>query len=191
LPIRIEEEGSRHIDLRRKRIKDCKVDVPLRALFWTVIVSFITTVYPLVLGANEETRAERAQRGAWVVLDPSRQNPEGGTSPLDRWSRVARGSREKTTHPIRLTTYAWIRIFQRFISPVDGSSCTYYPTCSAYGLHAIEKHGLLIGIPMTTERIMRDHHPNNAARYPLHEYQGQFYYLDPVESNDDWWASGP
>jgi len=165
--------------------------VPLRALFCTVIVGFIATAYPLVLGAKEETTAERAQAGTLVVLDPHRQNPEGGTSPLARWSRLARRPRVKITHPIRLPTYAWIRIFQRFISPVDGRSCTYYPTCSAYGHHAIEKHGLLIGILMTTERIMRDHHPNDTARYPLHEHHGQFYYWDPVESNDDWWASGP
>ena len=104
---------------------------------------------------------------------------------------MGRVPRTKAPHPIRVPAYAWIRIFQKFVSPVDGGSCTYYPTCSAYGLHAIEKHGVLIGIPMTAERVMRDHSPNDPARYPLREHRGQFYYWDPVESNDKWWASGP
>jgi putative membrane protein insertion efficiency factor len=165
--------------------------VLFRALFWAALVSLLTTTYPLVLGANEEIRAERAGKGEFVISDPSRADPAGRTSPLERWSRVARRPPVTTTHPIRLPAYAWIRIFQKFISPVDGSSCTYFPTCSAYGLHAIEKHGLFIGIPMAAERIMRDHRPDDPARYPLHEHRGHFYYWDPVDSNDDWWASEP
>ena len=194
LPLRhshFQEERSRHVHVGRKRTEGWKVDVLFRAVFWTAIVSLLAITYPLVLSANEEDRAERTRKGEFVVPDPSRANAGGGTSPLERWSRVARRPPVKTTHPIRLPAYAWIRIFQKFISPVDGSSCTYYPTCSAYGVHAIEKHGLFIGIPMTAERIMRDHRPDDPARYPLRERRGQFYYWDPVESNDDWWASGP
>ena len=110
---------------------------------------------------------------------------------LERWSRVARRAPVKGTDPVRLSASAWIRVFQRFVSPVDGPSCTYFPNCSAYGLQAIEKHGLLIGIPMTAERVMRNHRPDNPARDPLCEHEGQYYYLDPVESNDDWWTSKP
>jgi uncharacterized protein len=89
--------------------------------------------------------------------------------------------------PVRWT----IRFFQRFVSPVDGPSCDFSPTCSAYGLQAIRKHGLLLGIPMTTERIVRNHHPDNPLRYPVVERHGELYYLDPVESNDFWWAGDP
>lgn len=185
------EERSRHVHAGRKRTAGWKTDVFFRAIFWTAIVSLLATKYPLVLGADEGDRAEGAGQREFVVSDPSRANPGEGRSRLERWSRVARRPAVKTTHPIRLPAYAWIRIFQKFISPVDGSSCTYYPTCSAYGVHAIEKHGLFIAIPMTTERIMRDHRPDDPARYPLHEHRGHFYYWDPVESNDDWWASGP
>jgi putative membrane protein insertion efficiency factor len=97
----------------------------------------------------------------------------------------------ESTDPIRIPAYAAIRLFQRFVSPVDGPSCSYYPTCSAYALQAIEKHGLFLGIPMGAERIMRNHRPGDPARYPLHEHQGKYYYLDPVDANDDWWAQNP
>jgi hypothetical protein len=40
---------------------------------------------------------------------------------------------------------------------------------------------LLIGLPITAERVMRDHRPENTERYPLHEEGGEFYYWDPVK----------
>lgn len=104
---------------------------------------------------------------------------------MEKWSRVARRPPAQGTDPIRFSAYGWIRIFQKFISPVDGASCSYYPSCSTYGLHAIEEYGLLLGAPMAAERIMRDHHPENPARYPLHEKGGELYYWDPVGSKDD------
>ncbi len=94
------------------------------------------------------------------------------------------------TDPIRLPVYGWIRLFQRFISPVYGESCSYYPSCSTYGLRAIERYGLLLGVPMAAERIMRDHHPDNPARYPLCEKGGRSYYWDPVGPREGEGASG-
>jgi hypothetical protein len=97
----------------------------------------------------------------------------------------------KTSDPIRLPAYGWIRIFQKYISPVDGESCTFHPSCSSYGLQAIQEHGLLVGLPMTAERVMRDHHPGDPTRYPLYEKGGRLYYWDPVKSKDGGEDSGP
>ncbi len=99
---------------------------------------------------------------------------------FNKWCRVARRPPPNRTDPIRLPAYGWIGIFQRFLSPVDGASCSYHPTCSAYGMRAIEAHGLLLGVPMTAERVMRNHRPENRARYPLIEKGGDVYYSDPV-----------
>lgn len=84
-----------------------------------------------------------------------------------------------------------IRFFQRFISPVDGAACTFRPSCSAYGMEAVKRHGILLGLPMAAERIMRNHQPENPARYPLSDFNGRYLYLDPVEANDFWWAAPP
>jgi len=110
---------------------------------------------------------------------------------LERWSGTYREHPVKATNPVSIPARWLIRIFQRYISPVDGASCSFYPSCSSYGLQAIEKHGVLIGIPMATERIIRNHHPNNPARYPVSEIGRHFYYLDPVEANDFWHATAP
>ena len=50
---------------------------------------------------------------------------------------------------------AAIRIYQRLLSPFLGTNCRYEPSCSAYGVEAIEHHGVLRGVPMTAWRILR------------------------------------
>lgn len=50
-------------------------------------------------------------------------------------------------------------------------SCRFYPTCSHYGVEALQKHGALKGTLLTIARISKCH--------PLHE--GGF---DPVP--DEW-----
>ncbi|MGT2924642.1 membrane protein insertion efficiency factor YidD [Streptococcus caviae] len=49
-----------------------------------------------------------------------------------------------------------VRFYQKFISPFFPSSCRYRPTCSAYMIEAIEKHGLK-GVLMGMARILRCH----------------------------------
>lgn len=46
-----------------------------------------------------------------------------------------------------------IRFYQLAISPYLPSSCRYSPTCSAYGIEALKKHGPFKGGWMTLKRI--------------------------------------
>lgn len=48
-----------------------------------------------------------------------------------------------------------IKIYQRFISPFFPSSCKFSPTCSKYGIEAINKYGPLKGGFLTIKRILR------------------------------------
>ena len=34
-----------------------------------------------------------------------------------------------------------IKFYRKYISPVKRTKCPYYPTCSEYGLEAVEKYG--------------------------------------------------
>jgi hypothetical protein len=76
-----------------------------------------------------------------------------------------------------------ISFFQTVVSPVDGASCDFYPTCSAYAKQALQKHGLFIGLAMAGERLCRLHSPEG---YELIEKYGTYYYNDPVDNNDFW-----
>ena len=60
-----------------------------------------------------------------------------------------------------------IKVYQKIISPLTPPSCRFYPTCSHYGLEALETHGALKGSWLAIRRISKCH--------PFHE--GGF---DPV-----------
>lgn len=49
-----------------------------------------------------------------------------------------------------------IRFYQKYLSGMKfGSTCIYTPTCSQYGIEAIEKYGALKGGILTAWRILR------------------------------------
>ena len=48
-----------------------------------------------------------------------------------------------------------IRLYQKNISPIKGSKCPYVPTCSEYGLEAIEKYGAAKGSLLAARRILK------------------------------------
>ena len=50
-----------------------------------------------------------------------------------------------------------IRFYQLFISPLTPGYCRYFPSCSAYGMTAIARHGALKGGWQTLRRILRCH----------------------------------
>ncbi|MFC3345188.1 membrane protein insertion efficiency factor YidD [Paenibacillus abyssi] len=50
-----------------------------------------------------------------------------------------------------------IRFYRRFISPLKPPTCRFYPTCSAYALEALEKHGSVKGSMLAVKRICKCH----------------------------------
>ena len=50
---------------------------------------------------------------------------------------------------------ALIKFYQKFLSPLKRTRCPYIPTCSNYGLEAVNKHGVLKGGCMTFWRLCR------------------------------------
>lgn len=50
---------------------------------------------------------------------------------------------------------AGIRFYRKYLSPLKTIRCPYIPTCSEYGLEAIEKYGALKGGLMALWRILR------------------------------------
>lgn len=50
-----------------------------------------------------------------------------------------------------------VRGYRLVLSPWVGRSCRYMPTCSAYALEALERHGAIRGATLAATRIARCH----------------------------------
>ena len=48
-----------------------------------------------------------------------------------------------------------IKFYRKYISPMKSTKCPYIPSCSEYGMEAIEKYGALKGGWMAFRRILR------------------------------------
>lgn len=50
-----------------------------------------------------------------------------------------------------------VRAYRLILSPWVGHNCRYQPTCSAYALEALDRHGALKGAWLAARRIGRCH----------------------------------
>ncbi|MBO8155110.1 MAG: membrane protein insertion efficiency factor YidD [Bacillaceae bacterium] len=65
--------------------------------------------------------------------------------------------------------FIWmIRFYRKFISPMKPPSCRFQPTCSQYGLEAIQRFGAIKGGYLTIKRILKCHpfHPGGFDPVP-------------------------
>ena len=56
-----------------------------------------------------------------------------------------------------------IKGYQRFISPMLGSNCRFYPSCSCYACEAIDRFGVIKGGWLASKRILKCHPLNNGG----------------------------
>ena len=56
---------------------------------------------------------------------------------------------------------SFIKIYQRFLSPLFPPSCRFHPTCSAYAIEAITRYGIIKGGLKALLRVAKCHpfHP--------------------------------
>jgi uncharacterized protein len=69
---------------------------------------------------------------------------------------------------MRFCLAALIRLYRLAVSPLLGPTCRFYPSCSRYGLDAIEQHGAMRGGWLTIRRVCRCHpwHPGGFDPVP-------------------------
>lgn len=58
---------------------------------------------------------------------------------------------------MRRILIAIVRAYQVVLSPWLGAHCRYHPTCSAYAIEALRRHGALKGALLAVGRILRCH----------------------------------
>jgi uncharacterized protein len=69
--------------------------------------------------------------------------------------------------PARVLAFCIIA-YRRWISPALPARCRFYPSCSAYGLEAVSRHGAIRGTGLTIWRLLRCHpfHPGGYDPVP-------------------------
>ncbi len=116
--------------------------------------------------------AEDTLRGPWAngAAPPSRRDALETSVP----ALAARGA---------------LTVWHRVLTRADGPRSVMYPTASGFLDQAIAKHGMLIGIVMTADRLL--HEWDEQQRAPRIMKYGVSRAYDPVEANDFWWAPAP
>jgi putative membrane protein insertion efficiency factor len=74
-----------------------------------------------------------------------------GLAVVDRIRGIGPGQRSTAARLL----VGLIRFYRRFLGPALPPSCRFTPSCSAYGLEAIERHGALRGSWLTARRLLR------------------------------------
>jgi putative membrane protein insertion efficiency factor len=88
---------------------------------------------------------------------------EGG-SRLRSWARPAAVLVRRTPSFVLVALF---RLWQLLVSPTYGQTCRFYPSCSAYGVEAVRRHGALRGGWLTLRRIGRCHPWNPGGVDPV------------------------
>lgn len=75
------------------------------------------------------------------------------------------------THLLKKLAIGLIQGYRYAISPLLGSRCRFYPTCSAYGLEAFTHYGFLTACKLTITRLLKCHpwHPGGVDLVPKPE----------------------
>lgn len=55
----------------------------------------------------------------------------------------------------RLVVLLVLGAYRVALSPVLGPACRFYPSCSAYAMEAVNRHGVLRGVRLAAGRLVR------------------------------------
>ena len=61
-----------------------------------------------------------------------------------------------------------VRLYRLLISPLLPRACRFYPSCSAYAIEAVRRHGPVYGLALALGRLLRCHplHPGGVDPVP-------------------------
>lgn len=81
------------------------------------------------------------------------------------------------TSELKLAATGLIRLYQKFISSQDGPTCSFFPSCSRFGIACIQEYGVLRGVLLTADRLLRC---NGSQSRHYHKDSVTGKYIDPV-----------
>lgn len=83
----------------------------------------------------------------------------------------------RETSELKLAATGLIRLYQKFISSQDRPACNFLPTCSRFGMACIQEYGMMRGVLLTADRLLRCN--GSQSRY-YHKDEATGKYVDPI-----------
>ena len=144
--------------------------VSARAILIVLICVFCVTAIFLVA----PTPADEAADLAFI----RKANPITTYQPQE----AVRLNLQETSEP-KLVAAGLIRLYQKFISSQDGPACNFVPSCSRFGMACIQEYGMLRGLLLTSDRLLRCN-GSPSTHYHRDQISGKF--IDPVSDYAAW-----
>ena len=101
--------------------------------------------------------------------------------PHPGWGGVLRSPVKGGQRPLALGLLAAYRLG---VSPFNGHNSDVAPVHSLYAVQAVKRHGALLGLLLTAERLL--HEPDELRRTPRITEGGRVFHLDPLTANTYW-----
>ena len=105
----------------------------------------------------------------------------------ERWEKLDGDSKiqnydKKVIKPAKESSFLSILkdSYSFFISDLDGDNCPFYPTCSAFFVHAVHETNILKGTLMFVDRFTRDSNLFKSKSHYAYHISGKLY--DPIEN---------
>jgi putative component of membrane protein insertase Oxa1/YidC/SpoIIIJ protein YidD len=130
----------------------------------------LPTLFTLLLRGPSGNAARAALCAAFLAAGPLRAAPS--PEALDR---------ENAKRFLATPAFLTVMAYRKGASRARVSFCPMEPSCSTYGLQALQRHGLLWGTLMAADRLHRCGHDLSWYR-PVWTPRG-VRYLDPVPSD--------
>jgi putative membrane protein insertion efficiency factor len=70
-------------------------------------------------------------------------------------------------NPARSALLLFVRSYQLLVSPWLGTNCRFSPSCSAYAMEAIRRHGVIHGSLLAVRRLLRCHPWGKSGHDPV------------------------
>jgi putative membrane protein insertion efficiency factor len=96
---------------------------------------------------------------------PDKVHGQAPEEPLSQAFEAQSIGHGRAPGPVKILLEVLLLAYQRGVSPVDGPSCPFHPTCSQYARQSLRKRGVAEGILMTGDRLMRCN-GTGQERYP-------------------------
>ncbi len=142
----------------------------IRALAFLILIFFLHPACsdpsqpPVLIGVPPEPISSAFLQSQGFAFNANTNGPEAIVS-------------MKSTGPIKAFFLILLGVYRHGITPADGPSCSFQPTCSGYSRDAVHRHGVVEGILMTGDRLRRCNGYDKSA-YPM--VGPERHYFDPV-----------